>query len=246
MFQETMTEDELQNQETAMTEMASKGLHLGRQKSKGHPKMKPYVYAVQNGFQIIDLSKTVEYLEAALNFLADIVKKGGVILFVGTAPSARNIIEEAAKSVGMPYVNRRWIGGTLTNFKVVSGRLNHYKDLLKKREAGELQKYTKKERLEFDKEIAKLGEKFGGIVNLEKAPSAVFIVNTKTDEIAVREARRTEVPVVALVNTDTDPTLIDWLIPANNSAVSAVKYVVDKVAETINKNKGEIPKINNE
>jgi len=232
-----MSEDENKIQEAVMAEMAQAGLHLGRQKAKGHPKMKSYVYAVQNGFQIIDLAKTAECLEAALKFLADSARDGGAVLFVGTAPSARTIIEEAAKTVGMPYVSRRWIGGTLTNFKVVSGRLNHYKDLIKKREAGELQKYTKKEQLEFDKEIAKLEEKFGGIVNLDKVPAAVFVVNTKMDEIAVREARRTNVPVVALVNTDTDPTPVDWPIPANNNAVSAVKYVMDKIVETIKKAK---------
>ncbi len=226
-----------------MAEMAQAGLHLGRQKAKGHPKMKSYVYAVQNGFQIIDLAKTAECLEAALNFLADTVRKGGAVLFVGTAPSARTVVEETARPLGMPYVNRRWIGGTLTNFKVVSGRLNHYKDLLKKRESGELQKYTKKERLEFDREIEKLGEKFGGIVGLDKSPAAVFVVNAKMDDIAVREARRTKVPVVAIVNTDTDPTPVDWPIPANNSAVPAVKYIMDKIVETIKKSKeikGEI------
>lgn len=240
-----MNENEVKIQEAMMTEMAQAGLHLGRKKSKWHPKMKPYIYSVQHGFQIIDLAKTAECLEAALKFLSETVKKGGAVLFVGTAPSASIIIEEAAKAVGMPYVSKRWIGGTLTNFKVISGRSNHYKDLLKKRESGELQKYTKKERLEFDKEIERLEKKFGGIVNLDKPPAAVFIVNTKVDEIAVREARRTKIPVVALLNTDTDPTPIDYPIPANNSAVPALKYIIDKIVETINKAKSE-RKINSE
>ncbi len=237
-----MTENEFQNQEKVMAEMAQAGLHLGRQKAKGHPKMKSYVCAVQNRFQIIDLSMTIEELEAALNFLKEAVKKGGTILFVGTVPAAKQIIEEAAKSVGMPYVSRSWIGGTITNFKIISGRLNQYKDLVTKRSAGELQKYTKKEQLEFDRKIAKLEEKFGGIINLEKTPSAIFIVNTRHDEIAVREARIMKVPIVAMVNTDANPKLVDWPIPANNSAVSAVKYVVDKIIEAVNKAKDEIPK----
>lgn len=234
-----MNDNKTKNQEVVIAEMAQAGLHLGRRKSKGHPKMKQYIYAIQNGFQIINLSKTAECLEAALNFISETVKKGGAILFVGTAPSAKHIIREAAIAAGMPYASGRWVGGTLTNFKVILSRVNYYKDLLEKKETGELQKYTKKEQLEFDKEIAKLGEKFGGIVGLEKMPAAVFIADAKNDEIVVREARRANVPIVAIVNTDSDPSLLDWPIPANSGAASAIKYIIDKVVATIKKAKSE-------
>ncbi|MDP1629300.1 MAG: 30S ribosomal protein S2 [bacterium] len=234
-----MNKDENKTKEAVMTEMARVGLHLGRQKSKGHPKMKPYICAVKNGFQIIDLEKTVQAMEAALAFMSETAKRGGTILFTGVMPAVQNIIEEAAKSLEMPYVTQRWIGGTLTNFKIIQNRLNYYKDLVKKRDAGELQKYTKKEQLEFGKKIVKLEQKFGGIFNLNQLPSLIFVVNPKHDDTAVREARRNKIPIVALVNTDTDPGLIDWPIPANNNAVSAVKYIMDKVVETITKAKSE-------
>ncbi|MBI2450733.1 MAG: 30S ribosomal protein S2 [Parcubacteria group bacterium] len=215
----------------AVLEMAKVGAYLGKKKSKSHPKMKPYVLTARNDTLMINLEKTYKSLINALDFLREIKKKGGVVLFVGTKVAAKKLVKEAALKINMPYVWQRWLGGTLTNFEIIQKRLNYFDDLEKKSKAGELEKYTKWEQLQFEEELKKLEEKFGGLKNIKKLPDALFIIDSKEEETALREAKRMKIPVVALINTDTDPTLIDWPIPINNNAGSAINYVLEKVKE---------------
>ena len=216
-------------------EMARCGVHLGHRSSKCHPKMKPFVLGVKGSdhVHIINLEITAQKLQEALKYIQELVKEGKTILFVGTRPGIQNLIKETAIECGFPYVEYRWLGGTITNFKVIKKRVDYLKELERKKEAGELEKYTKKGRLNFDREIQEMERKFGGIKNMEKLPDALFIVDLSKEKTALREARRKNIPIIAIVDTNTDPTLVDWPIPANDDAISSVKYILDKVKEVI-------------
>lgn len=213
-------------------EMAKAGAYLGRKKSKSHPRMKPFVLGSRNDILLINLEKTYKNLINALDFLREIKKKGGMVLFVGTKVAAKNPIKETASKISMPHVFERWLGGTLTNFDIIQKRLNYFDDLEKKFKSGEMEKkYTKWERVRFEEELRKLNIKFGGIRNMRKLPDAVFIVDSKDEETVLREARRMKIPTVALVNTDADPTLVDWPIPINNNSSTSINYVLEKIKE---------------
>lgn len=214
-------------------EMLKAGVHFGHRTSKWHPQMEPYIFTIRHNVHIIDLEKTVEKLKEALAFLEEIKKKKGVVLFVGTRVNAKKITEEAAKECGMPYVNQRWLGGTLTNFKVISQRLEYLRDLEEKKKSGQLEKYTKKERHEFEIELRKLNERFGGIKEMTKCPDALFVLDIKEDSLAVKEARMKGIPVVALCDTNTDPTLVDYPIPANDDASSSLKLMTGTVVAVL-------------
>lgn len=222
------------NQEI-IKEMHQAGVHVGRQKSSTDPKMKPFIFGLKNNLQIIDLEKSAEKLSVALDLLRKVAQNGGKIIFVGTKPAAKKTVEEAAKRCGQPYVTLRWLGGTLTNFSTISKRINYLKDLERKKETGELKKYTKKEQLDLDREIAKLERFLGGVADMDKLPAAMFVVDTHHEIVAVKEAVRAGIPVVGVVDTNADPSLVDYVIPANDDAVKSIELIVGAVVEAITK-----------
>jgi len=212
-----------------LEEIIKAGVHLGHRKSRIHPKMQPFLQGVRNTIHIIDPEKTVEKLTEALKFIKESITEGKVLLLVGTKIQIKEISRQAALECGLPYVSERWLGGTFTNFGSIKKRLDYFKDLEKKRSEGELEKYTKKERADFDKEIKGLDTKFGGIKNLEKLPDIILVLDMKKDVLAVREARQKGIKVIGISDTNIDPTLADYPIPANDDAISSVKYILDKV-----------------
>lgn len=212
-----------------LEEMAKAGLFLGHQKSKTHPRMKQFIFTTRNGMEVIDLSQTWQALETALEFLKVKIAAGGTILFAGTTPAAKAAVEDFTKKVNSPYVIERWLGGTLTNFKTMAKRVAHFKKLKIDRASGKFDKYTKKERLNIDREIAKLALHFSGVENMENLPSVVFVVDAQSHLIAVREARRMRIPVIAMINTASDPDLIDYPIPANDRSKAGIEWVLAKV-----------------
>jgi len=218
-------------------EMARAGLHFGHKTSKVHPKMFPFIFGVRNTVHIIDLEKTKQKFEEALKFIQELVSQNKVILFVGTKPQIKDLVKEIATELGYPYVNERWLGGTFTNFEVIKKRAEYLKDLEKKKAEGFFEKYIKRERAEIEKKIQKLEKKFGGIKNLEKLPDAIFVCDMVKDKLAVKEARRKGVKIIAISDTNADPTLADYPIPANDDAISSVKYILEKVKEVILKAK---------
>ena len=221
------------NNNISVEEMAEAGVNFGHKVSKLHPKMKPYVSGIKNNVNIFDLEKTQKELEKALSFISKLVAEGKTIIFVGTKIQLKGIIQLAAEECGVPYVTERWLGGTFTNFETIQKRVNYFKDLEKKRQAGELEKYTKRERLDFDREIAKLKTKFEGIRNMPKLPDAVFIFDLDKDITAAREAKRKGIKIVAIVDTNVNPDIVDYPIPANDDAISAVRYIIDNVKDVI-------------
>jgi len=213
--------------------MLEAGVHWGHKKSNWNPKMTPYIFGLKNNIYIIDLEKTMEGLGKAIEFMKKIKDNKGKILFVETRAQSQFLVEQIAKNCNMPYMISRWIGGLLTNFKNIRKRVEYFIDLEKKRAGGELKKYTKKEQQEFDKEIEKLKKKFEGIKELEKLPEAVFVLSTKSQMIAVREARKKNIPVIGLVDTDSDPSLLDYPIPSNDESISALKFILGQIEEAI-------------
>lgn len=213
--------------------MLKAGVHFGHVKSKNHPSMQPYIFGVRNTISVIDLTKTKELLSKALEFMKGIASRGGIVLFVGTRPSARNVITEIAQKTKMPYFAQRWIGGTLTNHKVILRRVAYLESLEQERATGGFEKYTKKERMKKEEEIARLTKIFDGIRLLTRLPDAVCVVDTIEDETAVREAKRKKIPIVALVDTNANASIIDYPIPSNDDAVPAVQYMVRRIGEAI-------------
>lgn len=220
--------------EATAKEMIEANVHFGHKKSNWNPKMKPYVYGTKGNIYIIDLERTMEQLQKAIDFLREIKKRNGKILFAETRPQGQTIIEEVAKDLKMPYVVSRWIGGLLTNFKNLRKRVEYFIDLEKRRNEGDLKKYTKKEQLDFEREIEKLKKRFEGVRDLDKLPEAVFVLSIKAQMTVIREAHKKNIPVVALADTDSDPTLVDYPIPANDESVSSIKYIMDKIQEALN------------
>ncbi len=218
-------------------EMMVAGVHLGHRISRLHPKMAENILGVRNTVHIIDLQKTAQQLTEALKFISGVLEKKGELLLVGTKIPLKSLVRKIAQDCHLPYVTERWLGGTFTNFKIIAERIKYFKDLAKKQKEGELEKYTKKERMEIDKELEDLGQKFGGIKDIEKIPQAVFICDINKDKIALREARAKKVKVVAIVDTNVDPNLVDYPIAANDDAISSVKYILEKVAQVVKKAK---------
>lgn len=221
----------------SIEEMEKAGVNFGHKVSKLHPKMKTYITGVKNNVNIFDLEKTQKELEKALVAVSKIISDGKTIIFVGTKIQLKSIVQKAAEECNIPYVTERWLGGTFTNFETIQKRVNYFKDLEKKRETGELEKYTKKERLDFDREIAKLKTKFEGIRNMSKLPEAVFIFGIDKDITAAREAKKKGIKIIAIVDTNVNPDIVDYPIPANDDAILSVSYIIDKVVETINGSK---------
>jgi small subunit ribosomal protein S2 len=220
-----------------LDEMQKAGLHFGHRTSNVHPKMMPYLQGVRNTVHLVNLEKTAEKLAEALKFIQNLVSEGKVLLLVGTKIQVKNLVKETATECGLPYVSERWLGGTFTNFGAIKKRIEYFKNLEKQRDAGELEKYTKKERNKINQELGKLEIKFGGIKNLEKLPDAIFVLDMKKDFLTTKEARETGVKVIGVSDTNIDPTLADFPIPANDDAISSVKYILDKIKEVILKAK---------
>lgn len=221
--------------------MIEAGVHIGHTKSKRHPGMAPYIWTVRGGIAIIDVVQTKAKFEEAAAFLKNTAAKGGLIIFVGTRPASRRIVHEIALRLGMPYVTERWIGGTLTNFKVIAKRIEILISLEEKKRSGELvDKYTKKERLLIDRDIERLKKDFDGLRALGRLPAALFVVSIPHDEIAVREARRMNIPVVALSDTNANPDLVSYPIPSNDDAIPAVRYILERIAKAVEEGKNEI------
>ncbi len=218
-------------------EMLAAGIHFGHRTAKWDPKMKPYIFTTKNNVHIFDLEKTREKFKEALEFLAKTAGKGGVILLVGTSAASKKITKDLALECLMPYITERWIGGTLTNFRMISKRLEHFRDLENKRASGELKKYTKKEQHDFDQELIKLEKRFGGIKQLTKIPDALFIFNAKENDLAIREARRAGVKIAALCDTNMNPDMIDYPIPANDDALAGLELMAKYIEGIIKENK---------
>ena len=218
-------------------EMAQAGLHFGHRTSRINPKMMPYLSGVRNTVHIIDLEKTKEKFEEALKFIRQLISENKILLMVGTKIQVKELVKEMAIECGLPYVNERWLGGAFTNFGIIKKRIEYFKDLEKKKAGGELEKYTKKERAKIDEELRDLDTKFGGIKNLQKLPDAIFVLDMKKENLAVKEARMEGIKVIGITDTNVDPTFADYPIPANDDAISSVKYILDKVVEVIKKAK---------
>jgi len=214
-------------------EMARAGLHFGHRTSGVHPKMMPYLYGVRNTVHIIDLEKTKEKFEEALKFIQELISENKILLLVGTKIQAKDLVKNIATELSLPYVNERWLGGTFTNFETIKNRIGYFKDLEKKKAGGELEKYTKKERAKIDQELKDFEFKFGGIKNLERMPDAIFVLDMKKDNLAAKEARVKGIKVIAISDTNCDPTLADFPIPANDDAIPSLKYILEKVKEVI-------------
>lgn len=230
-----MTETEEKGQNDILDEMFSVGAHFAYSKSRRHSSAKQFIFGAKNNVEIFDLEKTSARLSAALEFVADLAKRRKQILFVGTKNEARRIIVDAAKSLEMPYVANRWVGGTITNFSEIKKRINYFTDLAEKKERGELSKYTKKEQLNFAREIEKFNKLFSGLVPMTELPAALFVIDPKSEYIAVTEARSADIPVVSLSGSDCNMGWSDYPIPANDSAVSSIKFFTDHIVAAYKK-----------
>jgi small subunit ribosomal protein S2 len=213
------------------------GVHFGHQKSKWHPKMKPFIYIEKNGVHIINLEQTQKLLEKALGFIEKTVQNNGTVLFLGTKRQAQGLVKEAALSCDMPYVVTRWLGGTLTNATSVLGLAKKYRKLKEDKASGKLDKFTKKEKLTVTREIERLEDIVGGISKLERIPNVIFVVDVKHEKTAVQEAIRKGVPVVAICDSNVNPDKIDYPIPGNDDATKAIELFVKLVADKINEAK---------
>jgi small subunit ribosomal protein S2 len=209
---------------TAVDKLFDVGAHYGYGKSRRHPSISPFIYATKNNSDIIDLEKTSEMLEEAKEFIKTLGAQGKVVLFVGTKPEAREAIKNAAMSIDMPYVNIRWIGGTLSNFVEIKKRINELEKYNKENAEGGLSKYTKKERLMMAKKMEKLAKYYGGLTSLKKTPDALFIIDAKAEHIALTEGLKSHVPVVALLNSDSNLKGIDYPIVGNDSGMPSIKF----------------------
>lgn len=223
--------------EIDIEEMTRAGVHLGHKISKLHPNMEKYIVGIRNTVHIIDLRKTASALKEALAFISKLFEEDGKMLLIGTKVALRSLVEDIAKESNLPYVTERWLGGSFTNFKVIEKRIQYFKELKKKKEEEKFEKYTKKERIKIEKELSELEKKFAGIKNMERLPDAVFICDIVKDNLALKEAKTKEIKVIAIVDTNANPSLVDYPIPANDDAISSVKYILEKVAETIKKTK---------
>lgn len=214
-------------------EMAQAGVHFGHRTSRVHPKMKPYLYGVRNTVHIIDLEKTKDKFEEALKFIQELMSENKILLLIGTKIQVKDLVKDIAKDCGLLYVTERWLGGTFTNFETILKRVEYFKELEKKKAEGELEKYTKKERAKIDQELRGLEIKFGGIKEMERLPDAIFVIDMKKDALAVKEAKMKGIKVIGIADTNVDPALADYPIPANDDAISSVKYILEKVKEVI-------------
>ncbi len=219
--------------EELIKQLLEAGVHFGHQTKRWNPKMAPFIFGARNGVYIINLEKTVEYLERARNFLRDLARKGETVLFVGTKKQAQAIITEQSKACGMYYVSNRWLGGLLTNFATIKKSIARLKDIEKMKEDGRFDSFTKKEVSLLLKEKEKLEKNLGGIKDMERLPGALFVIDSKKESLSVADARKLVIPVVALIDTNCNPDLIDYPIPGNDDAIKSIRLITGLVAEAI-------------
>jgi small subunit ribosomal protein S2 len=217
----------------SMKALLETGVHFGHRTRKWNPRMKPYIFTERNGIHIIDLQQTVTALNEVYALVRDTAQRGGTILFVGTKRQAQESIQKEAERAGMPYINQRWLGGTLTNWKTIKDRINELKTLETRRDAGDFERLTKKEGLILGREIIKLQDRLGGIRDLSKLPDLIFIVDVRREDTAVHESNILNIPVIALVDTNCDPGGVDYVIPANDDAIRAIKLLTAQVADAV-------------
>ena len=223
---------------TNMKELLEAGVHFGHQTQRWNPKMDNYIYWDKSGIHILDLRITYDAIAKAEDFVQKIVANGGKVLFVGTKPQAQNVIQEQAESAGMPFVNHRWLGGMLTNFKTIIKRVIYLKELISLEDSGEINAYPKPERLRIRREVTKLTRSIGGIVNLSKIPDAIFIVDLMNESTALTEANKLGIPVIGLADSNVDPTGVDIVIPGNDDAIRSIEVVTSAIAEACAKGAG--------
>src|SRR5258708_41344 len=223
-----------------LMEMLKAGVHFGHKTSLWNPKMASYIYTQRNNIHILDLEKTRLKLNEALNFAKEVVAKGGTILFVGTKRQAKEEVRKAAEAANMPYVVTRWLGGTFTNFRTIQRTIKKMEKLEKMMETGEIKKYTKKEQLMIAREVEKMKTFFSGIKDMKKLPDAIFVLDTKYDHIPVEEARLSKVKIIGLVDTNADPTNVDYMIPSNDDAIKVIAYMTSVMADAINEGRNNM------
>ena len=216
-----------------MEDMLKAGMHFGHRTNRWHPKMKQFIFTSKNGIYIIDLKKSQEKLSEALDFMNQLVAEGKSILFVGTKNQVAGPMQKMATTIGQPYIVGKWLGGYLTNFPVVKKSVKKYLDLLEKKEGGKLEKYTKKERLEFDREIEKLKVRVSGLTSLNKLPDALFVWDIKEEETAIREAQQKNIPIIAICDTNTNPDEVNYPIPANDDATKTIALVLNAIKDNV-------------
>ena len=216
-----------------MKALLESGVHFGHRTNKWNPKMRSYIFTERNGIHIIDLQQTVKLLDDAYQFIVDKVSKGGTVLFVGTKRQAQDTIREEAERCGMPYVNERWLGGTITNWVTIQKRIFELERLEKMRDSGQIDLLTKKEGLMIEREIERLDTRLHGIRTMKRLPDILFVVDVNREETAVHEANLKDIPVLAMLDTNCDPKNIDYLIPSNDDAIRAIKLIVGKIADGV-------------
>ncbi len=217
----------------SVKQLLEAGAHFGHLTGHWHPRMKSYIFTQRNGIHIIDLEQTASMLDRACAYIKELVSNGQSVLLVGTKKQAQEIVEEEAKRCGMYYVNQRWLGGMLTNFATIQARIDYLVRLEDRRDKGELDYLSKKEKLKVEKEIARLNKLLGGFKEMTSLPGAIFIIDPTKEKIALAEAKKVGIPIVAIVDTNCDPTDIDYLIPANDDAIKAIKLICGEVADAV-------------
>ncbi|MCI5131694.1 MAG: 30S ribosomal protein S2 [Candidatus Electrothrix sp. EH2] len=222
-----------------MREMLEAGLHFGHQTRRWNPKMKPYIYGPRNGIYIINLDATMRKFRSAYSYIKNTVAEGGNIMFVGTKRQAQAIMKEQASRCGMYYVNHRWLGGMMTNFQTIKNSVDRLKSIEGMQEDGSINRFPKKEILLMEKERVKLERNVGGIKNMRKLPDVLFVIDPRKEEIAVSEAQKLNIPVVALTDTNCNPVGIDHLIPGNDDAIRAIRLITTQIADAVLEGKGE-------
>src|SRR6266487_2467860 len=224
----------------SMKQLLEAGVHFGHQTRRWNPKMQPFIFMARNGIHIIDLQQTVTRLNEAYKFVEQLVASGETILFVGTKKQAQEAVAEEAKRSGMYYVNQRWLGGMLTNFQTIQSRIRYLRDLETRRDRGDFERLPKKEVQRLQDDIARLERTLGGIKDMRRLPNAIFIIDTRKERTAVLEARRLEIPIIALADTNCDPDEMDYPIPANDDAIRAVRLLYAKLADAVIEGRREL------
>jgi small subunit ribosomal protein S2 len=214
-----------------MRQLLEAGMHFGHQTRRWNPKMRPYIFTERNGIHIIDLRQTLDQVEKSYNLVRDAVADGGTVLFVGTKKQAQGAVEDAANKAGMPYVNHRWLGGMLTNFQTIHKRILYMLELEQMESSGEMESLPKKERLRLRRELEKLHTVLGGVRDMKRPPDAVFVIDVLTEHIAVAEAKRLGIPLIAIVDTNCDPDFVDIVIPGNDDAIRTILLISDVIAQ---------------
>ena len=223
-----------------LQDLLEAGVHFGHQTRRWNPKMRRFIFAERGGIYIIDLTQTAERLEEAQQFLRNVAERGGTVLFVGTKKQAQDAVEQEAKRIGMPYVNHRWLGGLLTNWRTMADRIDRLHELRRQREEGQLELLPAKERIAMAGELEKLEANLGGVADMRRQPDAIFIIDLKKEQLAVREARRLNMPIIALVDTNADPDEADYVIPGNDDAIRSCALITRVIADAIEQGKQKV------